>query len=102
MAVTGVAERVTDRIRYIVYLDALIPKKGETAFNVLPQGLEESRRNVARGQGGGVALPVPGPEAFLIPDSPGKDWFMRRRRPQPIGTYESPVRLSKPAGASCR
>ena len=99
MAVTGVADRMTDRIRHIVYLDALIPENGDTAFTVLPAGLAESRRKVAREQGGGVALPVPGPEAFPIPDGPAKDWFMRRLRPHPIGTYESPVRLSKPAGA---
>jgi pimeloyl-ACP methyl ester carboxylesterase len=99
MAVTGVADRMTDRIRHIVYLDALIPEDGETAFKILPAGLEDSRRKVAREQGGGVAIPVPGPEAFPIPDGPGKDWFMRRLRPHPIGTYESPVRLSKPAGA---
>ena len=99
MAVTGVADRMTDRIRHVVYLDALIPENGDTAFTILPAGLEESRRKVAREQGGGVALPVPGPEAFPIPEGPAKDWFMRRLRPQPIGTYESPVRLTKPAGA---
>ncbi|MBC7801268.1 MAG: alpha/beta fold hydrolase [Gemmatimonadaceae bacterium] len=99
MAVTGVADRMTDRIRHIVYLDALIPENGDTAFTILPPGLAESRRKVAREQGGGVALPVPGPEAFPIPDGPAKDWFMRRLRPHPIGTYESPVRLTKPAGA---
>jgi pimeloyl-ACP methyl ester carboxylesterase len=99
MAVTGVADRMTDRIRHFVYLDALIPEDGDTAFKILPAGVEESRRKAAREQGGGVALPVPGPEGFPIPDSPAKDWFMRRLRPQPIGTYESPVRLSKPAGA---
>lgn len=99
MAVTGVADRMPDRIRHIVYLDALIPENGDTAFTVLPAGLAESRRKVAREQGGGVALPVPGPEGFPIPDGPAKDWFMRRLRPHPIGTYESPVRLSKPAGA---
>ncbi len=99
MAVTGVADRMTDRVRHVVYLDALIPEDGDTAFTVLPAGMAEARRKVAREQGGGVALPVPGPEAFPIPDSPGKDWFMRRLRPHPIGTYESPVRLSKPAGA---
>ena len=99
MAVTGVADRMTDRIRYIVYLDALIPENGDTAFKILPPGTEEARRKAAREQGGGVALPVPGPEAFPIPDGPAKDWFMPRLRPHPIGTYDSPVRLSKPAGA---
>lgn len=76
MAVTGVADRMTDRIRHVVYLDALIPENGDTAFTVLPAGLAASRRKVAREQGGGVALPVPGPEAFPIPDGPAKDWFM--------------------------
>jgi pimeloyl-ACP methyl ester carboxylesterase len=99
MAVTGVADRMTDRIRHVVYLDALVPEDGDTAFKILPPGTEEARRKAAREQGGGVALPVPGPEAFPIPDGPAKDWFMRRLRPHPIGTYESPVRLSKPAGA---
>ncbi len=99
MAVTGVADRMTDRIRHIVYLDALLPEDGDTAFKILPPGTEEARRKASREQGGGVALPVPGPEAFPIPDGPAKEWFMRRLRPHPIGTYESPVRLSKPAGA---
>ncbi|QDM15893.1 hypothetical protein [Tardiphaga sp. vice278] len=56
-------------------------------------------RKTAVEQGGGVALPVPGPEGFPIPDGPRKDWFMRRLRPHPISTYESAVRLTKPAGA---
>ncbi len=99
MAVTGVADRMADRIRHVVYLDALVPEDGDTAFKILPPGTEDARRTAAREQGGGVALPVPGPEAFPIPDGTAKEWFMRRLRPHPIGTYESPVRLSKPAGA---
>ncbi len=99
MAVTGVADRMTDRIRHIVYLDALIPENGETAFAILPPGAEAARRKAADEGGGSVALPVPGPEAFPIPAGPGKDWFMRRLRPHPIGTYESVVRLARPAGA---
>ncbi|MFC1457024.1 alpha/beta fold hydrolase [Microvirga arabica] len=99
MAVTGVADRMPDRLRHIVYLDALIPENGDTAFSILPAGMGDARRKLAREQGAGVALPVPGPEAFPIPDGPAKDWFMRRLRPHPIGTYESPVRLTQPAGA---
>lgn len=99
MAVTGVADRMPERIRHIVYLDALIPENGETAFSILPAGAEAARKKTAVEQGGGVALPVPGPEGFPIPDGPRKDWFMRRLRPHPISTYESTVRLTKPAGA---
>ena len=99
VAVTGVADRLTDRIRHVVYLDALIPENGEKVFDILPAGMADGRRKVAQEQGGGVALPVPGPEAFPIPASPNKDWFMRRLRPHPIGTYESAMRIAKPAGA---
>ena len=99
IAVTGVADRLTDRIRHVVYLDALIPENGEKVFDILPAGMADGRRKVAQEQGGGVALPVPGPEGFPIPASPNKDWFMRRLRPHPIGTYESAMRLSRPAGA---
>ncbi len=99
MAVTGVADRLTDRIRHIVYLDALIPENGDTAFTILPAGMADARRKAVLEQGAGVALPVPGPEAFPIPAGPAKDWFHQRLRPHPIGTYESPVRLGKPAGA---
>ncbi len=99
VAVTGVADRMTDRIRHIVYLDALIPENGETVFQTLPAGAPDARRKAAREQGGGVALPVPAAEGFPIPAGPGKDWFMRRLRPHPIGTYESVVTLKKPAGA---
>ncbi len=98
-SVTGVADRMTDRIRHIVYLDALVPENGETAFAILPPGTEATRRKAADEAGGGIAIPVPGPEAFPTPAGPGKDWFMRRLRPHPIGTYESVVRLSRPAGA---
>jgi len=99
MVVTGVADRVPDCIRHIVYLDALIPEDGDTAFAILPPGLADSRRTAAREQGRGLALPVPDPDAFPIPDGPAKDWFMRRLCPHPVGTYDSPVRLTRPAGA---
>ena len=98
MVVTGVADRMPGHIHHLVYLDALVPEDGDTAFAILPPDLASSRRIAAREQGD-VALPVPGPDAFPIPDGPTKDWFMRRLRPHPLGTYDSPVRLTKLAGA---
>ena len=99
MAVTGVADRMPERIRHLVYLDALVPENGETAFSLLPPGMADARIKAVREQGAGIAFPVPGPEAFAIPDGPVKDWVMRHLRPHPVGTYETPLRLTKAAGA---
>jgi pimeloyl-ACP methyl ester carboxylesterase len=35
MVITGVADRMTDRIGRLVYLDALVPRDGETAMDLL-------------------------------------------------------------------
>ena len=51
MVVTGVADRMSGRVRHIVYLDALILEDGDTAFSILPPGLADSRRTAAREQG---------------------------------------------------
>lgn len=99
MAATGVADRMPERIRRLVYFDALVPENGDTAFSLLPPGMAETRMKSVREQGGGVALPVPPPEAFPMPNGPVKDWFLRHLRPHPVGTYDSPIRLAKPAGA---
>ena len=77
----------------------MIPEDGDTAFALIPPDLADSRRAAAREQGRGLALPVPGPDAFPIPDGPAKDWFMGRLRPHPVGTYDSQVHLARPAGA---
>ena len=90
---------MADRIQHILYLDALVSEDGDTAFTFLPSGLADSRRAAAREQGRGLALPFPDPNAFPIPDGPAKDWFMHRLCPHPVGTYDSPVRLARPAGA---
>jgi pimeloyl-ACP methyl ester carboxylesterase len=53
-AVSGVADRVGERIRHLVYLDALLPENGRNAFSVLPQGIEADRRRQVAEQGGGA------------------------------------------------
>ncbi len=39
MVISGVAERIPDRIKRLVYLDGYIPEDGKTAFDLIP-GLE--------------------------------------------------------------
>ena len=41
MVIGGVAEKIPDRIKCIVYLDGYIPEDGKTAFDLIP-GLEDA------------------------------------------------------------
>lgn len=38
MVITGVADRIPDRIRRLVYLDAALPDSGQSLFNVIASG----------------------------------------------------------------
>lgn len=99
MVVTGVADRLRDRIRRLIYLDALIPEDGENAFALLPPGMAAERRAAVAHYGAGVAFPVPVASVVPLPEGEAKDWFMRHLRPHPVGTYETPIRLRQPAGS---
>src|SRR3954466_725867 len=35
--VTGAADRVPERLRLLIYIDALVPRDGESALNLLPE-----------------------------------------------------------------
>src|SRR5664280_2771046 len=41
MIITGVAARVPDRIKHVIYLDALVPNNGECVNDILPQRLKK-------------------------------------------------------------
>ncbi|GBQ09817.1 alpha/beta fold hydrolase [Swaminathania salitolerans] len=98
MVATCVADRLGERIARLIYLDALIAQDGKTAFDILPAGMATSRRERAHTRGADVAFPVPPESALPIPDTERRRWFVSHLRPHPVGTYETPVRLSHPPG----
>jgi pimeloyl-ACP methyl ester carboxylesterase len=92
MVATGVADRVPGSITRLVYLDAFVPRDGQCLFDLHPP---EHRRRVeerARSEGEGYLVPANPPP----PDTPPEDleWIAPRRKPQPIGTMSTPVRLT--------
>jgi pimeloyl-ACP methyl ester carboxylesterase len=62
MVITGVAERVPERLRHLVYLDAFVPRDGDSLLGLLgPEGagvLEQQAREL--GDGWRIPLPFPG------------------------------------------
>ena len=90
MVATGVADRASDRIRKVIYLDAFVPRDGQ------------SLNDLARPPAGGASGGPPPAEGWLVPPLPTSSdaspedqaWLAERRGPQPRKTFEEPARLT--------
>src|SRR5204862_1217419 len=56
--ITAAAERVARRVKALVYVDAFVPKDGETTLQLLPDPVREAVKGMARSQGDGWRLPA--------------------------------------------
>jgi hypothetical protein len=86
MVITGAADRIAERVRHLVYVDALAPRDGESALSISPSWRRDEILETARTQGGGVWVPFRN-----INDSPAPGI--------PLGTLLEPVHLSDPSAA---
>jgi len=91
MVATGVADRETARIARVVYLDAFVPRDGQSALDLHPPEMRERIRSAVLDGDGWRLPPNPPP-----PDTPKEDlaWMTPRRMPQPAKTGEQPIRLT--------
>jgi len=93
MVITGVADRAPERIGRLVYLDADVPRDGESELDLVPAderaGYEESART--RGDGWQVPTPLPDPLPPGLP--PEVVWAVARMVPQPLATMTQPLHL---------
>ena len=84
---TGVADRLPERIRRLVYLDAIVPHSGECWSEFHDPVRREQTRAHIRQHGN---LPVPDPAIYALqPDD--EAWVRRRLVPQPGGVYDDPL-----------
>lgn len=96
MVATGVADRAEGRVAKLIYLDAFVPKNGESLFDMVGPDVESSMRKGAAETGDGwrvPAMPMP-------PDTSPEDlaWATPKRCGQPIKAFETKIRLSSGAG----
>jgi hypothetical protein len=102
--ITGVADRVPERLAQVAYLDALVPEDGQAVIELTPErrrALEE----FVRTEGGGWLLPrfAPPPWETIVRDMWGVTddndvrWMLDRLGPTPFGHLKDPVRRTNPA-----
>ena len=89
MVATGVADRARERIAQLVYLDAFVPRDGQSVLDLQPPEARSRMRELAQTKGDGWRIP-PNP---MPPDTPEADvaWASSRRFPQPVKTFETAV-----------
>ena len=89
--ISGVAERVADLIRSIVFLDAFLPNNGDAIEDITGPAVKDAIRAAVKGGDPGVP---PRPAAAFGVNEADRAWVDALCVPQPIGTFTSPIRLT--------
>jgi pimeloyl-ACP methyl ester carboxylesterase len=96
MVITGIADRATDRIGRLVYLDAANPRNGQSLVDVTGGAIELIRPAGKDIDGVEVVLlPTPGAGAFYgVTDPRDLAWMAERLTPHPWRCFEQPLVLA--------
>lgn len=96
MPVTGSADRAVDRIGLVIYIDALVPRHGQSAFDLLPATFAQLAETSATTSGDGWRVPIPSsllpPEGWVSDDVRAR--YVARLRDQPLATFAEPVQIT--------
>ena len=84
MVISGVADRIPERISHLVYADAFVPENGESVMDLLPEQQRVWLREHAHSKGNTWDIEPYWPDW-------GKDV------PHPLATYEQPIVLTNKA-----
>ena len=93
MVITGAADRLTPRIRSLVYLDAFIPEDGQALIDFQPPERAAMFRKQAEENGAGWLVP-PVPAARFKVNEKDQAWVDRRCVPQPLACMTQKLRLT--------
>ncbi len=96
MVITGVADRVPDRIKRLVFVDAFLPDDGES-LNTSRGGRGAAPGAARGGAGRGGRGPTSAPEGFVVLGNYNPDAPPPHDVPQPAKTLSEPVSFKNPA-----
>ena len=97
--VSGAVDRMPERIRHLVFLDAVILQPGAAVFDHAPSEALGFYRSLLPEFGGDGAVPVPPIDFFGVKDEQQIEFLLPRLTPQPVKTFFSKQQLQRPLGA---
>jgi pimeloyl-ACP methyl ester carboxylesterase len=94
LVIAGVADRIPERIRNLVFLDAALPQEGKCMLDLVPPERRATVERLAREDGGGYLVPTSLVLDTGIADEAARAAYLARMRPHPLRSLQQPVRLS--------
>jgi len=83
MVITGVAERIPQRIRHVVYVDAFLPEHGESVKKLADSGFDTMVKNMAK-------------DGMLVPPWVRAETPTPKDVPHPLKTFTDTLALADP------
>ncbi len=94
MVITGVADRLPQRVARLVYLDAFVPQDGKCLMDYVVA--ERAARFREQGERSGFVAPPP-PSLWGVTDAADAAWSARHDAPHPYAAMRQPARLKNEA-----
>ena len=96
--ISGVADKLKDRIQKLIYFDAVILKDGQKPFDIAPKELVKERIEFAKRFGNGISIPAPSADAFGVFDVKKSLLLEEKLTPHPLSTYQSKLTIKNEIG----
>jgi pimeloyl-ACP methyl ester carboxylesterase len=90
--ITGVADRVPERLRALVYLDAFVLQNGQSVHDVLPPPVRDAQVASAQETGDGWKI-APITAEFFNVNVADRAWVNAQCTPQPLATFRQRLAL---------
>jgi pimeloyl-ACP methyl ester carboxylesterase len=102
MVITGVADRVPERLAQVIYLDAVVPEDGQSSYDAEPNGEELRAADQEQSEAAGTPGWVPPPLEWIqeaVADEAVRACALARMTPHPLAAWAQPIRLTNPEAA---
>ena len=96
--ISGVADRLKDRIQKLIYFDAMILIDGQKPFDITPKEIVEQRIELAKKFGNNISIPAPSADAFGVFDIKKSLLLEEKLTPHPLSAFQSKLILKNKVG----
>ena len=96
--ISGVADRLKDRIQKLIYFDAMILIDGQKPFDITPKETVEQRIELAKKFGNNISIPAPSADAFGVFDIKKSLLLEEKLTPHPLSAFQSKLMLKNEVG----